>query len=145
MSEKRWEKKKLRHLPCSRAHAAAWRDKWATPGAGSGGSSARPGDPVVHRAQSNFQPAAPHLSLSPHRSPRPSWENSRRIRSRNLRAHHFPPRSGGRSQKGKQSCVTFKPPVSSVGWGNGPSRTWGWVFGAQLPPLGVKKVSLHSP
>lgn len=54
VSEKRWEKKKLRHLPCSRAHAAAWRDKWATPGAGSGGSSARSGDPVAHRAQSNF-------------------------------------------------------------------------------------------
>lgn len=70
--EKRWEKEKLRHLPCSRAHAAAWRDKWATPGAGSGGSSARPWDPVAHlrKATFNRQPrTCLRVSIAPRHHP----------------------------------------------------------------------------
>lgn len=55
MSEKRWEEEKLRHLSCSRAHAAAWRDKWVTPGGREPGVlSSDPGTPPPTALESNF-------------------------------------------------------------------------------------------
>lgn len=138
-SEKTWEKEKLRHLLCSRAHAAAWRDKWATPWAGSGGPPPAPGtlSPTVRRATFNRQPrTCLRVPIAPHQ---PSWENSRRIRSRNLRAHHFLPRSRGRNQKREQSGVVFSLKVSSLGWGKRVQQDLGAGFGAWLPPWGWKK------
>lgn len=69
---RRWEKEKLRHLLCSRAHAAAWRDKWATPGAGSGGPPPAPGNlsPTVRRATFNRQPGTClRVSIAPRHHP----------------------------------------------------------------------------
>lgn len=136
---RRGGRKKLRHLLCSRAHAAAWRDKWATPGAGTGGRPPAPGTlpPTVRRATFNRQPRT--CLKSRHRSPPPSWENSRRIRSRNLRAHHFPPRSRGRNQKREQSGVVFSLKVSYLGWGKRVQQDLGTGFGARLPPWGWKR------
>lgn len=136
---RRWEKEKLRHLLCSRAHAAAWRDKWATPGAGSGGPPPAPGtlSPTVRRATFNRQPRTCLKSL--HRSPPPSWEHSRSIRSRNLRAHHFPPRSEGIRKESKAVQSMFSLKVSSLGWGKRAQQDPGTAFGARLPPWGWKR------
>ncbi|XP_013365954.1 PREDICTED: uncharacterized protein LOC106147761 [Chinchilla lanigera] len=66
VSEKRWEEKKLRHLPCSRAHAGAWRDKWATAGGREPGVlGTGQGTPLPIAPRRTSLPAAPATSPAP--------------------------------------------------------------------------------
>lgn len=140
VSEKRWEKETTPPpLQPSERTQQPGVTSGRRRGQGLGGRPPVPGtlSPTVRRATFNRQPRT--CLKSRHRSPPPSWENSRRIRSRNLRAHHFPPRSRGRNQKREQSGVVFSLKVSSLGWGKRVQQDLGTGFGARLPPWGWKR------
>lgn len=119
VSEKRWEKEKLRHhLLCSRAHAAAWRDKWATPGAGSGGPPPAPGTlpPTVRRATFNRQPrTCLRVSIAPcHHPGKILEEYALGIYVRII--FLLAPEEGTRKESKAAQCSASRTTIASQGW-----------------------------
>lgn len=148
MSEKRWEEEKLRHLPCSPAARSSSRRgeggdaEWGG-GCRETGSSASAGRPrrQARREQLLAGNLGHHCTClrSLHRCPRLSKGNSKRIRSTNIHAHHFPPCVSLRRKARERdlSSRVFQLPGKfwRVGKAGPTGRTLGWGFCSPFRPL----------